>query len=295
MTADLHGRVAVVTGASRGIGKEIAGGLLARGARVLALSRDRQRGQAAIEELRQRQGGEIELIAGDLARPAEVRRVAAEIRERTETLHILVNNAGVFRNERDVTEDGLELTFAVNQMAPFLLTRELDPLLRASAPARVITVSSEAHRRARFDLTDLQDEQHYRGMTAYANSKLANILFTRELARRLEGSDVTAVALHPGVVDTDLLRNFAGEIPWILRIFLPLVRPFFTSEARVAANGVLQLAADRSTHDLARHAGAYFTGGHVREPAEDARAPATAALWWEAVESLTTERSQPAP
>jgi len=293
MPADLQGRVAVVTGASRGIGKEIARALLERRAHVIALSRNTERGQAAVEQLRREQGGEIEFIKGDLGRCAEVRRVAAAIRERTDSIHILVNNAGVFRNDRDLTPDGLELTFAVNQMAPFLLTRELEEPLRAAAPSRVITVSSEAHRQARFDLTDLQGAERYRGMTAYANSKLANILFTRELARRLDGSGVTALSLHPGVVDTDLLRSYKRELPWVLRIFVPLLSRLFTSEARVAAQGVLTLAADRADAELTRHAGAYFTGGHLREPAPDALSSATSALWWAALEQICADASDP--
>jgi len=168
-------------------------------------------------------------------------------------------------------------------MAHFLLTRELLELLHASTPARVVNVSSEAHRRARFDLMDLQCETGYRGLTAYANSKLANILFTRELARRVEGSGIAAVTLHPGIVDTGLLGNYLREIPWIFRIFLPLFRRAITSEAHVAAEGVLRLAADMDDAEIARHPGDYFTGGHVREPAPEALSPATAAVWWEAV------------
>jgi len=281
--ADLRGRTALISGASRGIGLEVARGLLERGARVFAISRDSERARRAQAELAATFGDRIEFVPADLSRVSEIRRLAAAIREKTRVLHILVNNAGVFMRNRRITEDGLELTFAVNQMAPFLLTRELLDLLRASTPARVINVSSEAHRRARFDLTDLQCETGYRGMTAYANSKLANILFTRELTHRVGTGEVTAVALHPGVVDTSLLDNYFREMPWVLRIFLPLFRRAVTSEAHVAAESVLRLAADMGDAEIARHNGSYFTGGHVRKPDDEAISGATAAVWWESV------------
>jgi NAD(P)-dependent dehydrogenase (short-subunit alcohol dehydrogenase family) len=250
------------------------------------VSRDRKRGAAAVAEL----GDGIEFVTGDLSRIAEVRRVAEAARGMTDSLHVLVHNAAVFMNDRETTEDGLELTFTVNQMAPFLLTDELLVLLRAATRSRVVSVSSEAHRRARFDLTDLQLANRFRGMTAYANSKLAVILFTKELAHRLEGSGVACVALHPGVVDTELLQRYYREIPWFLRIFLPLLRPLYTSEARVAAGSVVRLAADLDDDEIARHTGCYFTGGHVREPAPEARSSATAAVWFEALRTICKSR-----
>jgi len=256
--------VAVVTGASRGIGREVARALERRGLRVLTISR----GEA---------GGEH--VAADLARASEVRRAAAAIRAKAPRIDILVNNAAVFAPKRVVTPEGFELTFALNQLAPFLLTRELDP-------ARVVNVSSEAHRRARFDLGDLQSERDYRAREAYANSKLALILFTRELARRGR----VAVALHPGIVDTGLLDCFYQDLPWFLRATRPLARPFFTSEEK-AAGGVVRLAVDA---DCGRFSGSYFTGGHVREPAPAAQSDATALVWWEALDHLA-RRSEGLP
>ena len=279
--ADLRGRTALVTGASRGIGLEVARGLLDRGAHVIAVSRDADRASRTAADLRREFGDRASMVVGDLARAAEIRRIAGEVRAATESLDILVNNAGVFMPTRRTTDDGLELTFAVNQMAPLVLTQELLGLLRSSPHARVVTVSSEAHRRARFDLTDLQSERNYRGMTAYANSKLANILFTHEFVRRANAENISAVSLHPGVVDTGLLANYVREIPWIFRIFVPIFRRAVTSEAHVAAAGVLRLAADMPDDEIARHSGAYFTGGHPREPASDATSAATAAVWWE--------------
>jgi NAD(P)-dependent dehydrogenase (short-subunit alcohol dehydrogenase family) len=289
--ADLSGRTALVTGASRGIGLEVARGLLERGARVLFVSRDRARGEHAVGGLEPALAERAELVSGDLSRVDETLRIAEEVKSRTARLDLLVNNAGVFQNARHTTSEGLELTFAVNQMAPLLLTRELLELLRASPASRVVTVSSEAHRRSRFDLTDLQSEVNYRGMTAYANSKLANILFTAELARRESDSAITAVALHPGVVDTGLLGNYIRDLPWIFRIFAPLFRGAVSLEAHAAAAGVLRLAADMDDATLARHAGCYFTGGHVRDAAPDATSEATALVWWEAVEHAIGART----
>ncbi|MHC4409837.1 MAG: SDR family NAD(P)-dependent oxidoreductase [Planctomycetota bacterium] len=249
---------AVVTGASRGIGNGVARKLTERGLRVIAVSRKPAEG--------------IESICGDLSRMAEVRRIAAEVRQAVPQVSLLVNNAGVFERERVLTDEGIELTFAVNQMAPFLLTREL-------APARVVNVGSEVHRRARLDLTDLQSAENYRGITAYANSKLAMILFTRELVRR----GTPAIALHPGVVETGTFQSALQDMPWFLRMLMPLMRPFLTSESK-AAEGIARLAADP---EFERGAGCYFTGGHVREPAADAQSDATALVWWEALSHLS--------
>jgi len=292
--ADLRDRIALVTGASRGIGLEVTRGLLERGARVIAVSRDPERGKRTTDELDQRFPGQIELVTGDLGSVSETHRIADEVIEKTPRLDILVNNAGVFTPQRQQTDAGLELTFAVNQVAPLLLTTKLLGPLRESPAARVVTVSSEAHRRARFDLTDLQMESNFRGMTAYANSKLANILLTSELARREAESNITAVALHPGVVDTGLLRNYIRDLPWIFRIFAPLFRGAVSMEAHAAAESVLRVAADMEDESLARQAGCYFTGGHVREPATDAQSEATALVWWEAVEHVIAEQERSA-
>ncbi|MHC4940884.1 MAG: SDR family NAD(P)-dependent oxidoreductase [Planctomycetota bacterium] len=233
--------VAVVTGASRGIGLETARELERRGMQVIPVRRKE----------------------ADLSRMSEVRRLAAEL---PRPVSVLVNNAGVFESERVVTDEGLELTFAVNQMAPFLLTRELQP-------ERVVNVGSEAHRQARFDLQDLQCENGYRGKIAYANSKLAMVLFTRELVRR----GTPAAVLHPGVVDTGLLEAYREDLPWFFRLALKLMP--VTTPAR-AAVGVADLAC-RPELD-----GSYYTGGHVREPAEAAQSDATALVWWEALSAI---------
>jgi NAD(P)-dependent dehydrogenase (short-subunit alcohol dehydrogenase family) len=204
-----EGDTAVVTGASQGIGKASATALAGRGLRVLMVSRDPARAAAAVNEIRQASGHpDVESCLADLSSQASVRDLAGTLLERLDAragrLAVLLHNAGVASPGRRTTADGLELQFAVNHLAPFLLTRLLWDRLVADAPARVITVSSRAHARGVLDFEDLQGERDYTGARAYDQSKLANVLFTYELARRLEGTGVTANCLHPGVVPTAL-------------------------------------------------------------------------------------------
>ena len=210
--ASLAGRVCVVPGANRGIGKATALGLARRGAPVVLLARDARRGAEARDEVRRASGGgDVSLVTADLASLASVRAAAAELAARHDALHVLVNNAGVNLARRVVTADGLEATLAVNHLAPFLLTTLLLPQLRRGAAergdARVVTVSSEFERFGRIDFDDLQGERRYVGLLAYTQSKLANVLFTYALATRLEGSGVVAHCAYPGLVATDLLRD----------------------------------------------------------------------------------------
>ena len=223
----MHGKVCVVTGANSGIGRATALGLAARGATVVLVCRSRARGAAVLEEIERRRGtGAAALIVADLASQRQVRQAAAACRQRFERLDVLVNNAGISGSRtRLVTEDGPEATFAVNHLAPFLLTGLLLDRLKASAPARVVTVSSAAHRLFALDFDDLQGERRYSSFGAYCRSKLANVLFTHELARRLEGSGVTANCLHPGIVATGLFR----DMPRWVRV--ALVRPFLLTSA----------------------------------------------------------------
>lgn len=204
-------KTVLVTGSTDGIGRETAVGLAAAGFRVLVHGRSAARAEAAAAEVRKRApGAEVDAVAADLATRDGVRQLAGLVHSLTTRLDVLVNNAGVFRAERRSTKDGLEETFAVNHLAPFLLTHLLVPLLRRSAPARILAVSSIAHQGARPILSDLQLEKRYDGYSAYALSKLGNVLFTFELARRLDGCGVTANALHPGLVTTKLLREGFG-------------------------------------------------------------------------------------
>jgi NAD(P)-dependent dehydrogenase (short-subunit alcohol dehydrogenase family) len=198
----MAGRTVLVTGGSGGIGKATAVGLATMGAHLAITSRDHARAEGAAREIRAAGGGEVDVFVADLSSQAEVRRLAEEVLHRLSRIDVLVNNVGGYWNTRHVTVDGLERTFAVNHLAPFLLTNLLLDQLKQSAPARVVTASSHAHAMGRIDFDDLQGERSYSGARAYNQSKLANVLFTYELARRLRANSVTANALHPGVVRT---------------------------------------------------------------------------------------------
>ncbi len=201
----------LVTGATDGIGRQAALELARQGARVLLHGRDERRGRAALEAIRRASGNDaLEFLQADFASLGQVRALAADVRARHPRLDVVIHNAGVFMRERRLSQDGFELTWAVNHLAPFLLNALLVDTLQRSAPARVVTVSSATHQRAQIDFDDLQAERRYDGYRAYAASKLANVLFAFELAERLRGSGVTSNALHPGVIDTKLLRAGFG-------------------------------------------------------------------------------------
>lgn len=210
----MNGRTVLVTGSTDGIGKATALGLARMGARVLLHGRDPEKGRKVREEIARTTGShQLDLFTEDLSSQKRVRKLAAEVMERHERLHVLINNAGTFQAERRLTEDGLETTLAVNYVAQFLLTHELLGLLEKSSPSRIINIASIAHWDAKVDWNNLQGERWYDGHQAYALSKLCIILFTYELAERLKGSAVTANCLHPGVIKTKLLRAGFGDYP----------------------------------------------------------------------------------
>jgi len=203
----LAGRTVMVTGATDGIGKETARQLAGRGARLLLHGRDPGRAAAARRDICATTGNDdVQVVLADFTSLAQVRALAAQVRALTDRLHVLVDNAGVYQERRHLTEDGLETTFQVNHLAPFLLTNLLLEPLLAAAPARVVVVSSAVHQRAPVDLNDLQGARRYDGYSAYGLSKLGDLLFTYELAERLSGTGVTVNALHPGAVSTKLLH-----------------------------------------------------------------------------------------
>ncbi len=218
-------RVAIVTGASAGIGLYTALGLARSGMRVVMTGRDRARTEAARRFVVERaSGAQVETALADFASLAEVRRLADEILAAHERIDLLVNNAGLFAPKFERSADGYEMTFAVNHLAPFLLTNLLLDRLRASAPARIVTVASRAHRGNRIDLATIAGPRNWSMTKAYGRSKLCNMLFTRELARRLAGSGVVAVSLHPGVVATRLAQHGGlVELGW------RLAKPFMVS------------------------------------------------------------------
>ena len=287
MTADMPGKVCVVTGANSGIGKETALGLVRLGATVVLVCRSQERGAAALAEIKQQSGNDsVSLLVADLSSQRQVRRVAAAYRQQFDRLDVLVNNAALARRHRAVTEDGVELTLAVNHLAPFLLTNLLLDRLKASAPARVVTVSSAAHKDAEINFADLQGVQSYAtfGFGAYSQSKLANVLFTYELARRLAGTGVTANCLHPGVVATAIFR----DTPLLLRLGLALARPFILGSAQ-GADTVLYLA---TAPEVAEVSGRYF---EQRKPVQSSPLSydtEVARRLWEVSEALTTASRQ---
>lgn len=269
----LDGKVCLVTGATSGIGKEIALGLARLGATTLAVGRDPARGAAAVAELKEASGNpRVELMLADLSSHRAIRQLAAEFKERHQQLHVLVNNAGITLSERSVTEDGLERTFAVNHMAYFLLTTLLLDVLKASAPARIVNVSSDAHRAGRIKFEDLQSERKFSGMRTYCDSKLANLLFTYELARRVDGTGVTTNAAHPGMVATNFARGTKGA----MALMFTLLRPFMLSAAR-GARPVVRLA---TAPELEGVTGRYFTQkGETRSSSRSYDAATARRLW----------------
>jgi NAD(P)-dependent dehydrogenase (short-subunit alcohol dehydrogenase family) len=228
----MAGKVVLVTGATGGIGKATAIGLATMGARVGITGRDLIRAEQAAADIRTASGNPaVDVFAADMSSQAEVRRLAGAVLDAYPRLDVLVNNVGGFWAHRHPTADGLEHTFALNHLAPFLLTNLLLDRLKASAPARVVTVSSGAQAAGRIDFDDLQGARTYSGQRAYSQSKLANILFTNELARRLQSTGVTANSVHPGVVRT----NFGSEDQaGFFRIISPLVRPFLKTPTQGA-------------------------------------------------------------
>src|SRR5579863_10386201 len=235
-TGLMAGKTVLVTGGTGGIGRATAAGLAALGARVGITGRDNARTQAAAAQIARQAGSPtVDAFAADMSSQAEVRSLAAAVLTAYPRLDVLVNNVGGFWATRHVTADGLERTFAVNHLAPFLLTGLLLDRLTASAPARIVTVSSGAHVTGKINFGDLQREHHYSGQQAYSQSKLANVLFTYELARRLDGTGVTTTVLHPGVVRT----GFAAEDPSLLAtVMITVSRPFLKTPDKGAATSI---------------------------------------------------------
>jgi NAD(P)-dependent dehydrogenase (short-subunit alcohol dehydrogenase family) len=282
-THDMTGKTVVVTGATSGIGLETALALARAGARVVVTGRDPARGQRAVEDIERRSGSSsVELVVFDLGELSSVRAGAAEILCRCPRIDVLVNNAGVVLSDRRVTPDGFEATFAVNHLGPFLLTELLLERIVASAPARIVNVASTAHKGARrgLDFGDLQSEGKYRAMRVYAKSKLANVYFTTELARRLAGTKVTVNCLHPGTVATAYGRD--GDTRGVLAFGLKVIKPFILDAERGARTSVF-LA---SSPQVAGVTGAYFVRCRPARPSRRARRRDEAARLWEASEEL---------
>ena len=232
----MKGKTVVITGGTSGIGEIAAEQLAQMGARIVLIARDKSRGEATLARLRERAPGLAHTVhCADLARIPEMKRVAAQIAESEPRIDVLINNAGAMFGSRQLTGDGLEYTFALNHMAYFVVTEGLRERLQASAPARIINTSSAAHRGARLDFDDLQLVKDFSAMKAYSRSKLCNILFTRELARRLHGTGVTANCLHPGFVAT----RFGDQSGGLISRFIGLAKLFAISPGKRRGNACL--------------------------------------------------------
>lgn len=205
-------KICLITGANAGIGKATALGLAKMGARVVMVCRNQARGELALNEIKAQSGNSsVSLLLADLSSQAEVRQLAADFQAQYPALHVFINNAAIIPQRRMVTVDGIELQLAVNHLAPFLLTNLLLDLLKASAPARIINMSSEVHRWATINFDDLHAKYSYHPSDVYSQTKLANLLFTYQLARRLQGTGVSVNCLHPGVIATNLLSDYMGK------------------------------------------------------------------------------------
>lgn len=280
MAWDVRGKTILLTGGTSGIGREAAVALARRGARVVLVGRDPGRIAEAVADVQARSGSaEVSHLLCDFSSQAEIRRLAEAVLAHHDRLHVLVNNAGAVNKTRRLTVDGIETTFAVNHLGYFLLTHLLRGLLVRSAPARVVTVASIGHRSGTLDFADLGYERGYRVMRAYARSKLANVLFAAELARRLAGTGVTSNSLHPGRVATHI---WSGAPTWTKPLIFLLLRPTMLSPAK-GAETVVQLAA---SPELEGVTGKYFEKGVPVAPSPLAQDEALARRLWEVSEEM---------
>src|SRR5262245_34750856 len=276
MSQEMTGQTCLVTGANSGIGKETALGLARMGARVVLACRNPEKGERALADIQRETGStRLELLLADLSSLGSVRALAAQVRERCPRLDVLVNNAGAAVRSRTLSADGIELTVAGNHVGPALLTLLLLDLLKSSAPSRIVNVSSEAQRNARLDMDDLQYARRtYNGLAAYAQSKLLMNAFTFELARRLEGTGVTANCLHPGVVATSI---WPADAPWFFKLAIAVMKPFMLN-ARRGAEVSLYAA---SAPDLAAVTGQYFVKSKAAPSNPLSRDPRVMADVWQ--------------
>jgi len=278
----MNGKVVVATGATSGIGAVAVETLAKRGARIVFIARNSARAKATLDRLNAVAPGQVHRAHfADLALIRETKRVGAEIAAAEPKIDVLINNAGALFSDRRITAEGLEATFALNHMSYFTLTKMLLPTVQSSAPARIVSTASAAHLRGRLNIDDLQTRIGYSGYAAYGGSKLANILFTRELARRLGGTGVTANCLHPGVVATRFASESGG---WFSRL-IGLARPFMISP-EAGADTIIFLA---SSPEVAKVSGGYFAKRKPASLSAAARDDALAAKLWAASEALYAE------
>ncbi len=288
-TNDILGRTFVITGATSGVGLETARRLASLGGRVALVGRDPARGEAAMAAVRrQAPDSDLRFFRADLARLDEVRRVADSLLRALPRIDVLINNAGAIFRRREVTVDGFERTFALNHVAYFLLTDLLRDRLVASSPARIVNVASEAHRSVTLDFGDLQTARGYSGWLAYRRSKLCNILFTRELARQLAGSGITANCVHPGFVAS----RFGDNTDGMYKLGVQLAKRVF---AISPANGAKTSVYVATAAETGRVSGRYYSREKQTEPSLAAQDDAAASRLWEETANLIAARAAVAP
>src|SRR6266700_1912627 len=278
--SNMNGKVCLVTGANSGIGKEAALGLARLGATVVIVARNRKKCEATVSEIRQATGNQnVNLIVADLSSMMSVRGLASTFLGEYPKLHVLINNAGTYLPKRITTADGYEAVFATNHLGHFLLTSLLLDLLKTSAPSRIINVTSEAHRGAEIDFEDLMQEKKYSGFHAYSQSKLANVLFTYQLAKLLEGTGVTVNCLHPGVVRTGFGKDQRG----LMSILISVGSPFMMGPER-AARAAVYLATSPEREGVT---GKHFSKGREERSSEESYDMASAERLWKISAELT--------
>ncbi len=280
---NMSGKICLVTGGNSGIGKEAAVGLARLGATVAIVSRDKTKGEAAVSEIRSKsQNKNVNLLVADLSSMDSVRQLARAFLEKYSRLDVLINNAGTYLPKRVATADGYEAVFATNHLSHFLLTNLLLDRLKASAPSRIINVTSDAHRGAEIDFEDLMQEKKYSAFKAYHQSKLANILFTYQLAKLLQGTGVTVNCLHPGVVRTGFGKDMGG----LFSMGVKLAGPFMMRPEK-AAQALVYMA---SAPELERVSGKHFAKGKEKESSRESQDTGAAQRLWQVSEELVHVR-----
>jgi NAD(P)-dependent dehydrogenase (short-subunit alcohol dehydrogenase family) len=281
----LQDKICLVTGSTSGIGKVTARELAKRGATVVLVSRSRAKGEATQAEIEQATGNQhVELLVADLSVLENVRKLATEFQRTHDHLHLLVNNAGCAYPRRTLTPDGFEATLAVNYLAPFLLTEMLLDTLKASAPARIINISSAQHANASIEFDNLQGEKTYGNLRNYNQAKLAVLLWTYELARRLEGTGVTVNALHPGITATNFPSGMTGVLAWAMRLSTP-----FLLTPEKGAQTTLYLA---SSPEVEGVTGKYFVKSHETKSSSRSYDQVVGSRLWDVTEQLIARSAQ---
>jgi len=285
LKVEMNGKICLVTGGTNGIGKSTAQELARMGATVVIVGRDAQKAAQVTEEIRAASDNQnVDWLLADLSSQQDIRRLATEFKSKYSQLHVLLNNAGGTFTTRQLSVDGIEMTFALNHLGYFLLTNLLLDTMKASAPARIINVSSDAHSGGKIDFDNLQGELSYSSFGPYGNSKLANILFTTELARRLEGTGVTVNVLHPGLTSTGFGKNNPGLLMKVMGVVVPLI-------ARSPERGAETSIYLASSPEVQSITGKYFVDCKVTQPAPQATDSVVAKKLWEVSDQMVAARA----